>query len=106
MPEYFYKDALKQGLKEQKAAAAKDLPTGLAVLEDLITPEQALCQVDLGLIQVPAAFIVGTRDHGRETCFSPGFMPVLAEGTEFATKWEALCQSHLDQGIDDVLILA
>ena len=101
MPEYFYKDALKQGLKEQKAAAAKDLPTGLAVLEDLITPEQALCQVDLGLIQVPAAFIVGTRDHGRETCFSPGFMPVLAEGTEFATKWEALCQSHLDQGIRD-----
>ncbi|MBQ3286059.1 MAG: BMP family ABC transporter substrate-binding protein [Ruminococcus sp.] len=98
-PELNYKEALKLGQKEVRARAAKNENTGLAVLDELIPPEQALSGVSLGVIQIPMWFIVGTKTAGRVNAFAPNFMPLLPESTEFAAKWESLYRSHMTEGI-------
>ena len=39
--------------------------------------------------------IVGTTTAGRKTAFAGNFMPLLADNTEFASKWISLCEAHL-----------
>jgi basic membrane lipoprotein Med (substrate-binding protein (PBP1-ABC) superfamily) len=45
--------------------------------------------------------IVGTRTNGRTNAFAQNFMPLMKEDTEFAEKWQHLCQAHLEEGIRD-----
>ena len=94
MSELYYSDALKLG---QKAARGKD--GGLPVLDELVPPEKLLSTVDLGVVSVPAEFIVGTKSRGRTEAFASNFMPLLPLKTEFAGKWAALCSAHLAEGI-------
>ena len=96
-----YTDALKLGLKESRAAVAAGKSGYLPTLDEILREKPSGNQVELGLLQVPAELIVGTVTEGRATMFAPNFMPLGAEQTEFATKWERLCRSHLDEGIRD-----
>ena len=58
--------------------------------------------VDLGVINIPADQIVGTKGEGRRTAFAADFMPLLGPDSEFAHKWIELCAAHLsDEGIRD-----
>ena len=94
MSELYYSEALKLG---QKAARAKG--GGLPVLDDIVPPEKLLSTVDLGVVPVPAEFIVGTKSRGRTEAFAANFMPILPLNTEFSAKWAALCAAHLAEGI-------
>ena len=98
-PELNYKEALKQGQKEVKAKTAKNESPYLAVLDEIIPPEKSLSGISLGVIQIPMWFIVGTKTAGRVNAFASNFMPLLAESTEFAAKWESLYRSHMLEGI-------
>ena len=98
-PELNYKEALKLGQKEVKAKTAKNESPYLAVLDEIIPPEKALSGISLGVIQIPMWFIVGTKTAGRVNAFASNFMPLLAESTEFAAKWESLYRSHMLEGI-------
>ena len=98
-PELNYKEALKLGQKEVKAKTAKNESPYLAVLDEIIPPEKALSGVSLGVIQIPMWFIVGTKTAGRVNSFASNFMPILAESTEFAAKWESLFRAHMTEGI-------
>ena len=95
-----YLSALKAGQKYYKEAVAKGKPPYPAVLDEIIG-DQSLNQVDLGLTEIPAELIVGTRSAGRTAALAGNFMPLLDLGSEFATKWVSLCASHLDEGIRD-----
>jgi len=99
MSEVYYREALKKGLKEQRARAAKGLSTCLPVLDDFIPAERSMAAADLGVTEIPAEFIVGTKTRGRVNSFAPNFMPVLDVKTEFSDKWIRLCQAHLAEGI-------
>ena len=101
MPELHYREALKLGQKEYRACASAGKDPCLPVLDDRVPPERASTGVPLGLISIPAEFIVGTKTRGRTNAFARNFMPILPENTEFAQKWERLCQSHLAEGIRD-----
>ena len=103
MPELYYKEALKLGQREAKAAAAKGDPATLPALDDILEGKRTVGEVDLGVIYIPIERIAGTRTRGRGTAFAPNFMPVMEEGSEFADKWEHLCQAHLDEGIRDAV---
>ncbi len=98
-PELNYKEALKLGQKEVKAKTAKNESPYLAVLDEIIPPEKSLSGISLGVIQIPMWFIVGTKTAGRVNAFASNFMPLLAESTEFAAKWESLYRSHMLEGI-------
>lgn len=103
MPEYYYKDAQKAGLKEKRDCILRGEYPYLPVLEDFVPPERMSVGADLGLMQIPLELIVGTRTRGRTNAFARNFMPLLEEGTEFSNKWEALCKAHLNEGIRDPL---
>jgi basic membrane lipoprotein Med (substrate-binding protein (PBP1-ABC) superfamily) len=48
---------------------------------------------------IPASLIVGTAYAGRTNSFAANFMPLLDSDSEFAKKWSALSQAHLEEGI-------
>ena len=96
MAEY-YKDALRLGLKEYKAGGSNSLPA----LDEILADKKTAGNVELGLVQIPADRIVGTKSAGRVAAFAPNFMPILEENTEFAMKWKNLCDAHMNEGIRD-----
>lgn len=100
---YDYKEALKLGQKEYRARTAKGEDPCLPALDAIIPPEKALTGTNLGVIQIPVFFIVGTKTAGRLNAFASNFMPLLDESTEFADKWESLYRSHLSEGIRDLI---
>lgn len=101
MPPIFYKDALRQGQKEFRACTARGEHPYLPVLSDFLPTDRLNRGVDLGCIQVPAEFVVGTLTQGRTNSFARNFMPLMDEGSEFAEKWRTLCASHLEEGVRD-----
>lgn len=97
-----YTRSLKLGQKYYKTAMSRGDYPYPPVLDELLTENQSAGQVDLGLIDIPADLIVGTRSAGRRAAFAGNFMPLLTPDTEFAIKWIALCDAHLgDEGIRD-----
>lgn len=92
-----YEKALKAGLK-----ASRDTAAELPVLDELIDGVALEAPKNLGIIEIPADLIVGTKTAGRRTAFTTGFLPLLEAGSEFAIKWTTLCAAHLgDEGIRD-----
>jgi len=99
-----YAQALKQGQKEYKELVQKGLDPYPAVLDDILSSDNNLVQ-DIGVIEIPADRIVGTKTAGRISAFTPTFKPLLPASTEFAYKWVNLCASHLsDEGIREPIL--
>ena len=99
MIENYYREALKKGQKEKKNRMNDGLDPYLPALDDIISSDKVITEVNLGVMQVPTEWIVGTKTASRANAFAANFMPLLAENTEFGFKWESLCQSHVEEGI-------
>ncbi|MBQ5744683.1 MAG: BMP family ABC transporter substrate-binding protein, partial [Ruminococcus sp.] len=91
-----YREALRMGQREALAAPAKNESATMPVLDDIIPTEKSSSGIHLGIEQIPMNLIVGTKTEGRVNAFSPGFMPLLPEDTEFAAKWKSLYESHIN----------
>ena len=101
MPDQYYLDALKQGMKQKRAAQAAGLPAELPALDTLLAGKETLGEADAGLVQIPMELIAGAASATRATLFSPNYLPLAPEDSEFAVKWGRLCQAHLEEGIRD-----
>ena len=100
-----YDRAMRAGLKELKDRISQGLDIYPAVLDDILPEDNIDTVVNIGLIEIPAERIIGTKTAGRITAFSAGFMPLLNPESEFAHKWINLCADHLsDEGIRDPII--
>ena len=99
-----YKNALKSGQRAYRACVARGQSPYLAVLDDILNGVNIVAQEPLGLVDIPAESIVGTKTSGRHTAFAANFMPLLEEDTEFAVKWSNLCEAHLEEGIHTPII--
>ena len=99
-----YKNALKAGQRAYRACVARGQPPYLAVLDDILVNVNIVAQESLGLVEIPAESIVGTKTSGRHTAFASNFMPLLEADTEFATKWSNLCDAHLEEGIQNPIL--
>ena len=97
-----YELAQKRGQKENKERQAEGKPTSPAVLDDIL-PDMSTDVVQyIGLVEIPAHRIVGTKSAGRTSAFTPDFRPLLDPKSEFAMKWISLCKYHLSEtGITD-----
>ncbi len=100
-----YIQALRLGQKEYRELLMAGKPPHPVVLDE-IHPESATdTVVDVGLIEIPAQRIVGTKSAGRITAFTASFRPLLDPNSEFAVKWVALCEAHMgDIGITDPIL--
>ena len=96
-----YTRALKAGQKEYKSCVAQGWDPCLPALERMISQKDIAGEEPLGLMSIPMELIAGTRTGARRDCFSPSFLPLLEENSEFAAKWASLAQSHLEEGIRD-----
>lgn len=96
-----YKSALKLGKRAFRQCVSEGRYPYLPVLDDFLTEERLHQRVDLGLMQIPMELVVGTRAAGRTMAFAENYMPLMPEDSEFAAKWERLCEAHLDEGIRD-----
>lgn len=97
-----YLQAQKAGLREYKELTAGEKSGYPAVLDSIFPESQWGSSQDIGLVEIPAHRIVGTKSEGRICAFSAGFFPLLDVDSEFAAKWISLCAAHLgDTGIRD-----
>ena len=99
-----YRSALRAGQRAYRACVARGQSPYLAVLDDILNGVNIVAQEPLGLVDIPAESIVGTKTSGRHTAFAANFMPLLEEDTEFAVKWSNLCAAHLEEGIHTPII--
>ena len=100
-----YAQALRRGQRENKELAAAGRRQHPLVLDEILPENYPGTVVDVGLLEIPAERIVGTKSAGRITAFSPSFRPLLPAKTEFANKWIHLCSAHLgDTGIQDPIL--
>jgi uncharacterized membrane protein YfbV (UPF0208 family) len=71
----------------------------LPVLEDKLRDVAIMGEINIGGHEIPLDRVVGTRTAARSNSFAGNFMPLLAEDTEFAIKWQKVYASQLVEGI-------
>lgn len=97
-----YARALRAGQREYKELVAAGRHPYPAVLDELLTDLTTESTQRVGLVEIPMEQIAGTRSGGRIWSFTAGFLPLLDENSEFASKWVSLCMANLsDEGIRD-----
>ncbi len=99
-----YALALKQGQREYKACITAGKNPYPKVLDEILNGGLTDAVIDMGIVEIPAEQIVGTKTAGRTNVFSAGFLPLLPQDTEFASKWINLCRAHLGEGIQDPIL--
>ena len=100
-----YAQALKKGQKEYKDRVAAGKNPNPLVLDEVRQENPSDIVQDVGLVEIPANRIVGTKSAGRISAFTAEFRPLLDEDSEFGMKWIKLCQAHLgDSGITDPIL--
>ncbi len=73
-------------------------------LDELLAGEKTLGEQHLGLAEIPLAQMAGTRGTGRKNAFSPDFLPLFEEESEFARKWMRLYEAQMEEGIRDPVV--
>ena len=97
-----YSRALRAGQKYYRGAVSRGEYPYLPALDEILSSADVAGYSDLGLIDVPAELIAGTRTVGRVAALAGNFMPLLPPESEFGGKWIHLCDAHLgDEGIRD-----
>ena len=91
-----YQTALSRGKKEYKERLAAGLNPHPEVLDEILGDRESDVVLDLGVVDIPADRIIGTKSAGRITAFTASFLPLLDPDSEFAIKWYNLCNDHLD----------
>ncbi len=100
-----YKKALRLGKRTYWECLRKKLDPYPAVLEERCPSLSTASRVDLGLREIPVELIGGTKTHGRSNSLARDFMPLLDAGTEFSTKWMALYDQLMEEGLRDPIDL-
>ena len=100
-----YLHALRTGQKEYRERLMTGLPPYPAVLDEVLPKDSAYTTKEIGVLEIPAERIVGTKSAGRISAFTATFNPLLDVETEFAIKWINLCAAHLGEtGITEPIV--
>ena len=95
-----YSRARREGLRVYQAAIQANADPYLPVLEDKVPNLSQLSRLSLGVLTIPLNRVIGSVSQGRSYAFSEGFLPILEGGSEFASKWERLCESVELEGVN------
>ena len=95
-----YSKARKEGLRIYQTAIQSNADPYLPVLEERVPTLSSLSRLSLGVMTIPLDRVIGSVSRGRSYAFANGFMPILEGGSEFASKWEQLCESVEARGVN------
>ena len=95
-----YSKARREGLRVYQAAIQANTDPYLPVLEEKVPNLSSLSRLSLGIMPVPLDRVIGSVSRGRSYAFAEGFLPILEGGSEFASKWEQLCESVEQSGVN------
>ena len=96
-----YKKARKLAQRQSRRASTKGESPYLKVLDTILEKQETAGNQYLGMMEIPLSLVIGTKETGRSIAFSPDFLPLLDETSEFATKWLSLFQSQMEEGLRD-----
>lgn len=96
-----YERAYRLGQKEYSALTARGEKGNLLVLDELMDEGRVMAYMKQPTREISLSRVVGTYTSGRSHSFSASFLPLHPEGSEFASKWTALCESHMNEGLRD-----
>lgn len=96
-----YRNALRQGQREYRACVSRGEYPYIQALDELLDHEKLRGESPLGQVEIPMELIAGTKTVGRRSAFARNFMPLLEGESEFSSKWSALSDAHLEEGIRD-----
>ena len=100
-----YNKAQKAAQKEYKERAATGKNPFPLVLDAIVPEGMSNIYVDVGLVEIPAQQIIGTKSAGRISAFTATFQPLLPADTEFGSKWMSLCDANLSSnGIREPIV--
>mgnify|MGYP004524838077 FL=1 len=94
-----YQAARKLGRRFLSEHSKNEWKGYLPVLEDRLHGVEIVGEINLGYHEIPLKKVIGTRMASRSNSFAGNFMPLLADDTEFALKWQAVYSSQLREGI-------
>lgn len=95
-----YAKARREGLRVYQAAIQTNSDPYLPVLEEREPSLSQLSRLSLGIQSIPLDRVAGSVSQGRSYAFARNFMPILENGSEFAGKWEHLCESVEAEGVN------
>ena len=101
----YYSKARRDGLRVYQAAIQANANPYLPVLENKVPNLSQLSRLSLGVMTIPLDRVVGSVSQGRSYAFSDGFLPILEGGSEFASKWENLCESVEASGVNQPIVV-
>lgn len=96
-----YEKANKLAVKDYRQKLGRGEYPYLPVLDHISQYASVRREVYLGLMDIPLSLVVGTATEARANAFASNFMPLLDRDSEFAFKWDTLCDWHLENGIAD-----
>ena len=95
-----YSKARREGLRIYQQAIQANTDPYLPVLEERVPGLSSLSRLSLGIMSIPLDRVIGSVSRGRSYAFAEGFLPILEGGSEFASKWERLCESVEARGVN------
>jgi len=81
-----YAKAFRLGQKEYRELLMAGKDPHPAVLDEILPELSTETVLNIGLVDIPANRIVGTKTAGRITAFTPSFRPLLEAKSEFGIK--------------------
>lgn len=96
-----YERAQRAGQREYSTLTARGERGNLLVLDELTDESRIMAYVKQPTREISLSRVVGTYTSGRAHSFSASFLPLHPERTEFASKWIALCEAHMSEGLRD-----
>ena len=96
-----YDKANKLAVKNYRQKLGRGEYPYLPVLDHITQYASVRREVYLGLMDIPLSLVVGTATEARANAFASNFMPLLERDSEFAIKWDHLCDWHMENGIAD-----
>ncbi len=96
-----YIDARKQGLKEYSSYISQGRNGYLPFLDGILKNIDIVSEVDMGTVDIPLRKIKGTYTYLRSISFARNYMPLMEVESEFAAKWQNVCNIQNGEGLRD-----
>lgn len=100
-PKINYKKAIKMAKNRVNSDRLKGLNGNIPSLDGILKDIDIVAEIPLGVKAIPLKKIVGSYFYTRSRDFASNFLPLADEDSEFAEKWEAVCDHHVNDGIVD-----